>query len=176
MGPDFAAASVHTFADASLGVTSGSLRSVSGVIVFMYGMPAAWKSKMRTVSTSSSTAAEWIPMSDAIELEESLYSVAGFFNGSKVKRVPLWRDNRSAVLSARKGIDGTEEIQRRARRVASRFAQVLPEYLRIFFTPTKAQLADGITKSMNPQALRNIFDLQALDCVPFCTLVARFNF
>ena len=100
--------------------------------------------------------------------------------GTSVPKGALWRDNRGAVLSGRKGPMGSEEIPKKTRHVALRFAKVLPEYQRLWFCPTELQRADGLTKSGNSMALRNVFHTglgppmdfedengdEDIDCVP----------
>ena len=76
--------------------------------------------------------------------------------GKKQPEGPLWCDNRGAVVCARKGPDGTDEIPKRTRHVALRFARVLPEARRLWFCPTNDQLADGLTKSGNSAALQKL--------------------
>lgn len=153
-----AAAPVHTFTDASFGVTYREMRSVSGVGIFLFGTPVAWKTKVQTVFAISTTESEWIALSDGIELGVGVQSLAEFLIGKeKSPKGPLWCDNRGAVISGRKGIKNTEEIPKRTRHVALRFAKVLTEAERLWFCPTDYQKADGLTKSVNPFALKHIF-------------------
>ena len=150
---------VHTFTDASFGVTYKELRSISGVVVYLWGCPIAWKSKVQSVFAGSTTEAEWIAMSDGIELANSIHSLTEFFFGdpNAVKKGPLYCDNRGAVVCGRKGHEDTAEIPKKTRHVALRFARVLDEKDRLWFCPTDEQKADGLTKSRNTHALRQIF-------------------
>ena len=120
-----------------------------------------WKSKVQTVFTNSTTASEWVALSDAIELEQSAYELHQFLVGKPVPKGGLHCDNRSAVVSARKGPDGIAEIGKRTRHVALRFSAVLPECRRLWFVPTDFQKADGLTKSTNAQALRNLLHVDS---------------
>ena len=154
---------VHTFTDASFGVVYRSLRSISGVIVYLFGTPIAWRSKVQSVFSSSTCQSEWIAMCEGIELEDSILGLVDFVLGKQPNgnAGPIWCDNRSAVMSARKGPNCTDEIPKRTRHVALRFAQVLPHAGRLWFCPTNEQLADGLTKSNNPAALRSIVHCKA---------------
>ena len=71
-------------------------------------------------------------------------------------KLTIWCDNRSAVITSRKGAN-TEEIPKRTRHVALRHCKVLNHSQRIWFCPTDLQLADGLTKSCNAVALRHLF-------------------
>ncbi len=66
-------------------------------------------------------------------------------------------DNRSAVLTARKGNEGMADMSRKARHVAIRFNKVLDISKVLVFCPTDEMLADGLTKTINEQALKNLF-------------------
>jgi hypothetical protein len=154
-----ARAPVHTFTDASFGVTYREMRSISGVVIYMHGTPVAWKSKVQSVFASSTTESEWVAMADGIAIGEGVQVLKEFLVGSEkpLEKGPLWCDNRSAVICGRKGPANTDEIPKRTRHVALRFAKVLTEFERLWFCPTMDQRADGLTKSGNPFALRHIF-------------------
>ena len=125
----------------------------------MHGTPVARKSRGQTVFGGSPSEAEWIALADGIQVGEGVQVLKEFLAASKVPvdKGPLWCDNRSAVICGRKGLTGTDEIPKRTRHVALRFAKVLEEADRIWFCPTADQRADGLTKSCNPFALRHIF-------------------
>ena len=151
---------VHTYSDASFGVTYREMRSITGIVVYLHGVPVAWRSRVQTVFASSTTESEWIAASDALELTESVSSLHNFLCARKpdpTQEPPLFCDNRGAVISGRKGLQGSEEIPRRTRHVALRFIRVLEASKRLWFIPTAAQRADGLTKSTNPTALKLIF-------------------
>jgi hypothetical protein len=147
---------VHTFTDASFGVVYKSLRSISGVVVYLYGTPIAWRSKVQSVFASSTTESEWIALAEGVELEASVHALLDFLIGKPQEPGPLWCDNRGAVVCGRRGPECTDEIPKRTRHVALRLSKVLQEHKRLWFCPTNDQLADGLTKSANSTALRNI--------------------
>ena len=147
---------VHTFTDASFGVTYKEMRSISGVVIYLYGTPIAWKSKVQTVFASSTTESEWIAMSDGIEVGQSVSALYRFLIGDPVAKLgPLWCDNRGATLSARQR--DVTDIAKKTRHVALKHAKVLTEGERVWFCPTLDQKADGLTKSVNSHALEMIF-------------------
>jgi hypothetical protein len=149
-------APVHTFTDASFGVAYKTMRSISGVVIYLHGVPVAWRSKVQTVFASSTTESEWIALSEGVEMETSVIGLQEFLMGKSQDAGPLWCDNRGAVVCARKGPDGTDEIPKRTRHVALRFAKVLPQCRRLWFCPTNHQLADGLTKSTNSGSLKKL--------------------
>jgi len=152
---------LHIFADASFGTEYKAFKSISGVVVFLYGAPIAWKSRVQTVFSSSTTQSEWIALSDAIEYSSTLTGMRDFLMGrseldSDHPAGPLYCDNRAAVLNARKDRSEADELARASRHVALKFASVTHNNKRLLWTPTDRQLADGLTKSGNRQALINL--------------------
>ncbi len=147
---------LHSFSDASFGVVYQSMKSISGSLVCLYGFPVAWKSKAQSVFTSSTVSSECVALSDAIELEQSVYGLLEFIEGKKT-RGPLWSDNRGAVITARKGESDRESIPKKSRRIALRFCRVLGESDRVMFSPTSDMKADGLTKSRDIHALQHLF-------------------
>ncbi len=155
--PKQAKAPLATFTDASFGVAYQSYKSISGVIIYMFGTPVAWRSKRQTLVAASTTESEWVALADGIVLEQGPRALLDFFYGSKHADGPLFCDNRGAVVSGRKGLADVGEIAPKTRHVALRHAQVLHQKDRLWFIPTDKQKADGLTKSLNRDALKNIY-------------------
>ena len=150
---------LHTYADASFGTEFKTMKSVTGIIVYMHGCPVAWKSKVQSVFTSCTTQSEWVAMADAIQFSSTLHGLSSFLYNkteSGQPEGPVWGDNRGAVLNARKGTLNQDELSKVSRHIALRFANVLDESERIWWTPTDRQRADGLTKSSNRAALKNM--------------------
>jgi hypothetical protein len=152
---------VHTFTDASFGVTYRDLKSISGAVIFLHGTPVAWKTKVQSVFATSTSESEFIGISDGLAIGEGVQSVRNFIQGTDELATdssgPIWVDNRSAVLVGRKGLEGTDEIPKKSRHVALRYAAVLRQNNRLLFVPTDLQKADGLTKSCNAGALQMLF-------------------
>ena len=151
---------VNLFTDASFGVVYKTLRSITGVCVYLHGMPIAWKTKVQTVHTSSTAESEWVALADGIEFSQSVYGLQRFLVGKPEisdNEGAILCDNRTAVVNARKGTDGLEEIPKKTRHIALRYARVLEHAKRIWFVPTDKQLADGMTKSVHRNPLLQIF-------------------
>ena len=152
---------VHLFTDASFGVEYKTLRSITGVVVYLHGTPIAWKTKVQTIHTSSTTESEWVALADGIEFSRSCYGLQNFLGGkteTEPEKGPIWCDNRPAVINARKGPEGIEEIPKKTRHIALRYARVLEHSKRLWYVPTDVELADGLTKSNNREALLHIFE------------------
>ena len=151
---------VTLFTDASFGVVYKTLRSITGVMVYLHGMPIAWKTKVQTLHTSSTTESEWVALADGIEFSQSVYGLQRFLVGRNEiedNEGSILCDNRCAVINGRKGPEGLEEIPKKTRHIALRYARVLEHGSRIWFVPTDKQLADGMTKSNHRNPLLQIF-------------------
>jgi hypothetical protein len=159
---------VYTFSDASFGVCYKSLRSISGVAIFLRGTIVAWKSSRQSLFTGSTSESEYVALSDAIQLEQGCHALSRFLLGNSEMLDgnpvgPLWCDNRSAVLTARQGVSNVDAIAKKSRHIALRFSRVLTQSERIWFTPTTMQLSDGLTKSKCREALMNLFNSHRLN-------------
>ena len=151
---------VTLFTDASFGVAYKTLRSITGVCVYLHGMPIAWKTKVQTIHTSSTTESEWVALADGIEFSQSVYGLQRFLTGRPEiadNEGAIMQDNKPVVINARRGEEGTEEIPKKTRHIALRYARVLEHAKRIWFVPTDLQLADGLTKSVHRNPLLQIF-------------------
>ena len=152
---------VYLFTDASFGVAYKSMKSVSGIAVYLHGCIIAWRSKVQTIMTNCTTQSEWVALSDGIEFSSTIYGLDLCLKGENENSPhdgPIITDNRGAVLIGRKGPQNVEEIPRRSRHVCLKFAHVLENHRRLFWCPTTAQRADGLTKSGNPEALRSLLN------------------
>ena len=110
---------------------------------------------------------EWVACSTAIELASGphlvLKFVSGRTNNAEVESEgPVLCDNRSAVLSGRKGTEGIAELKRPTRHIALRHQRVLENAKRLFYAKTTEMRADGLSKSSNTHALRIIFEPDVL--------------
>ena len=151
---------LHLHCDASFGVEFKTMKSVSGIAVFLHGTIIAWRSKVQSIMTNCTTQSEWVSLSEGLEFSSTIYGLKSFLTGSSESEPldgAIFNDNRGAALIGRKGPDGIDEIPRRSRHICLRHAAVLQEHKRLFWCPTGAMLADGLTKSSNAQALKALF-------------------
>ena len=131
------------------------MKSITGIVVFLHGTPIAWRSKVQSILTTFTTQSEWVALSDGIEYSSTIYGLQRFLVGRPEvadNKGPIWTDNRGAALIGRKGLEGRDEIPRKSRHVALKYANVLEQNKRLFWVPTQQQLADGLTKSVNRAA------------------------
>ena len=152
---------LYLFTDASFGVAYKSMKSVSGIAVYLHGCIIAWRSKVQTIMTNCTTQSEWVALSDGIEFSSTIYGLDLFLKGENEgspHQGPIITDNRGAALIGRKGPENVEEIPRRSRHVCLKYAHVLDNHSRLFWCPTTNQKADGLTKSGNPEALRSLLN------------------
>jgi hypothetical protein len=149
---------IQTHTDASYGVVFKSLKSISGVVCFLYGMPVSWRSTVQTIFTNSTMESEWVALSDGIQLEESVYSLAHFLTNKSKEEFGLgglWCDNRAVVHCSKRD---TESLPSKSRHVSLRHAHVATQQARISLVPTEMERADGLTKSISPAGLMGIFN------------------
>ena len=73
------------------------------------------------------------------------------------ERGPLWCDNRSVVLAARK--EDYSDMPRKTRHVALRYCHVKEHANRLFFCTTKMQRGDAMTKPPTAEMVKLLFEL-----------------
>ncbi|MBQ28094.1 MAG: hypothetical protein CMH81_08185 [Nitrospiraceae bacterium] len=152
---------IHLFTDASFGVEYKAMKSITGIVLYLHGTPIAWRSKVQSIFTSCTTQSEFVALSDAIQFSNTIYGLQRFLIGKPETDEncgPIWSDNRGAVLIGRKGNKNRDEIPKRSRHVALKYSEVLNHSERLFWVPTENQRADGLTKSLNKEALRMIMN------------------
>ena len=160
------AAPLTVYTDASPGVAHQSFKSISGIVIYLFGTPIAWRSKRQTLAAASTTESEWVALADGLVMEQGPRALVDFMYGSSQKVGPVVCDNRGAVVSGRKGVEDAGEIPPKTRHVALRHAKVLENHDRLWFCPTEKQKADGLTKSPSRQALSNIFGDKSFPYIP----------
>lgn len=138
------------------------MRSISGILILLRGMPVHWKSSTQTVTSTSTCASETVAQSDLIVVSEEVHQIHSMLlrgvddvTSEPSTKGPLYCDNRSTVLNAKK--DDISDVPKKSRHVALRCQKVLEEGIRSIFTPTDMQLADGMTKS--PSDGRMLFNI-----------------
>lgn len=130
----------NLFSDASFASCCVTLRSTSGMILYMRGTPVIWKTARQTVRSYSTSESEFIAASDALVLELSA-GFKTFFDPIPDEITPLWVDNQSAI-----SVSKSHVIKEKSRHYALRHMRVRDASKRIFYCPTNLQKADGLTK------------------------------
>ena len=146
---------VDVFSDADF-ANSASIKSVSGMVVRMYGNCVFWRSKRQEIIAGDSTEAELIAMSSTAN--ELMWAKQLCTDLSLTAQKPtLWGDNESANLLAVKPISSDRSKHIRGRHLRVR------EYLQldkmaVKWIGTKEMLADGFTEVLPRPALANLRD------------------
>ena len=139
---------ISSFADASFAPSSFiKARSITGIVLFLYGVPIAWKSSPQTLVSRSTMEAEWVAQSSSIALTQPVQATLNFLRGvpeAEVVKSPLCLDNRSALLGARHSLGQMTKVTRHG---ATRHAAVREESDRLLFTSTELQRAEATTKN-----------------------------
>ena len=144
---------VYSDADIANGVT---LKSVSGMVLRMYGNCVFWRSKRQDIIAGDTTEAKLIAMSSA---ENELMWIKQLCTDLSItaRKPTLWGDNKSANLLAVNPISSD-----RSKHIPVRHLRVR-EYLEhdemdVQWVGTKEMLADGFTKTLPGCALSDLRD------------------
>jgi len=146
---------LNGFADADWGTCLDSRRSVSGVCVFLGTSLITWKSKKQEVASGSSTEAEYRSM--AVATKELLW-LAQMLKDLHVEmefQVKLFCDNKSAMHIANNSVfhERTKHVEIDCHTTRDR---VKNGFLKVLHVDTENQLADILTKALQPGPFRSI--------------------
>jgi len=139
---------ISGFSDASYGDDSKDSKSTYGYILFINSMPIHWVSRKQAYVATSTTAAEYMAMSECVHELIWLYQLLTQM-GLKAKKPVLYADNQPAI----KTITG-DNIQKTSsrRHIRIRFHHVRDEWqqgnIRIEYVQSKQNLADIFTKPL----------------------------
>ena len=144
---------VYSDADFANGV---SLKSVSGMVLRMYGTCVFWRSKRQDIIAGDTTEAELIAMSSATN--EFLW-IKQLCIGLSItaKKPTLWGDNKSANVLAVNPISSDRSKHIRVRHLRVR-QYVEHDEMDVQWVGTKEMLADGFTKTLPGPALSDVRD------------------
>jgi hypothetical protein len=139
-------------------------KSVSGMLVYMFGDPVVWRSKRQSIIARSSCESEIIAMSDtAKELMWTTKLVVDLGLGGAIPI--LWGDNQSANTLAKDPIASDRSKHIRTRHLSIQEHVELEECI-IKWVGTDDQLADVLTKSLAGPAHRKFRDKLHVRPVP----------
>jgi hypothetical protein len=146
---------VDVFSDADF-ASSASMKSVSGMVVRMYGNCVFWRSKRQEIIAGDTTEAELIAMSSTAN--ELMWAKQLCTDLSLTAQKPtLWGDNKSANLLAVNPISSDRSKHIRVRHLRVREYVELDE-MTVKWIGTKEMLADGFTKVLPGPALADLRD------------------
>ena len=144
---------MYSDADFANGV---SLKSVSDMVLRMYGKCVFWRSKRRDIIAGDTTEAELIAMSSAAN--ELTWIKQLCTDLSITSKTPtLWGDNKSANLLAVNPISSDRSKHIRVRHLRVR-EYVRRDEMDVQWVGTKEMLADGFTKTLPGSALSDLRD------------------
>ena len=128
-------------------------KSISGMNMFLCGVPVFWRSRQQKAVSLSSTEAEWYALSEAVK--EILFVAMVLLDmGISVKTpIVVKVDNMGAIFMTENASSGA-----RTRHVDTRwhFVRELSEdkFITVVFVPTAENWADGFTKNLPSEVLR----------------------
>ena len=144
---------VYSDADFANGV---GLKSVSGMVLRMYGNCVFWRSKRQNIISGYTTEAELIAMSTAAN--ELMWIKQLCTDLSITAEEPtLWGDNKSANLLAVNAISSDRSKHIRVQHLRVR-EYVEHEEMDVHWVGTKKMLADGFTKTLPWPAISDLRD------------------
>ena len=129
------------------------LKSISGMLLRVYGNPVYWRSKRQPVIAGDTTEAELIAMSSAAN--ELVWGKQLLLDLDLVAVKPtLWGDNKSANILANNPIASDRSKHVRVKHLRVREYVELDE-IRVEWVGTVDQLADAFTKVLPGPALKS---------------------
>ena len=144
---------VYSDADFANGV---SLKSVSGMVLRMYGNCVFWRSMRQDIIAWDTTEAELIAMSSAANELMWIKQLCTDFSIT-AKKPTLWGDDKSANLFAVNPISSDRSNYIRVRHLSVR-EYVEHDEMDVQFVGTKEMLAEGFTKAFPGLALSDLRD------------------
>jgi len=152
------------FVDAGYGSDKVTRRSPTGWVVFFGGSPIAWKSRLQERVTTSSAEAEYTALASVVK--ELMWIRMIIFNiklplPAISATTPIFEDNSSTIMIAENKTvnDRTKHIDEKMHFI--REVLLLRQY-KLWFVPTKFQIADILTKGLTtdfPLHVENLFSL-----------------
>jgi hypothetical protein len=142
---------LDAYVDASYGVP----RSVTGYIVRLGGTAIIWRSKLQSVASQSTMEAEYVALSEVLKevlFVRQLMEEIGF--GQK-NATCIYEDNNACISLAKDPV-----FRDRAKHIAVRFHLIRNELangsVEIKWIDTKNQIADGLTKPVSEEKLKQL--------------------
>ena len=129
------------------------MKSTSGVAVYYRGVALLWSSRKQTIVATSTAAAEYCAIHDAIELTKGHGFLAALVPGD-VEFPKIFNDNQSALAISKQTIPS-----RKSRHLMIRMANVHQYQDRLNFISSGLNLGDQFTKAnMSREKLKQLFE------------------
>ena len=145
---------IVTYTDSDWAGDKDTRLSISGFIIFVMGVPIAWRSKQMKGVTLSSSEAECVSLSEAAKEIKFIYQIMTSM-GLQVKTpITVRVDNVGAIF-----MSGNMSTSPRTRHVDIRYAYVREYvqdgFIKIIFVKTKENYSDGFTKNVSAEIYKS---------------------
>jgi hypothetical protein len=140
---------VFGYSDSDWAGDTETRKSTSGYAFFVAGGLVSWKSKRQSIVTLSSTEAEYVALTEALQEAAWLRGllVELGFERSSLEPMPISEDNQSTI-----NLSTNQANSNRTKHIDVRYHYCRQEYhsghVDIRYLPTEVQVADGLTKSL----------------------------
>ena len=139
---------IRIYTDADWANNEEDRKSVSGLLIQVYGASTAWQTKRQRIVSKSSTVAEYLAVDDGVE--EALWTkllVETLLKVSSLPAIPLMMDNKSTIkrLTNGKGSEAQKTVDCRYFSIRDAISH---GHLNLQYCPTTKMLADGFTKAL----------------------------
>jgi hypothetical protein len=142
-------------------------KSITGFVIYLFGVPVSWLSKKQTIIAKSSTAAEFIAADHAIDAAEVIRCIVDEITMKPTPTI-LKMDSTSAIARIKR--EGLAPMQKM---VDIKFKSVKSKWQEGFMTithlPTEEMPADLLTKALPAPALLEKRKLCALHAWMICS-------
>lgn len=141
---------LHAFCDADWASDIDKRRSCTGLVTIMSGAAISWTSKRQPIVALSSTEAEYIAMSSAVNEIIWLKQLADEINKDIVGKVTLYCDNQSAIK-----LSESDAFRPRTKHIDIRYHHLREKVdegvIDVKFTSTNLMAADSLTKAVTKE-------------------------
>ena len=145
---------LYVYSDSDWAGDKDNRRSVSGYVMFLCGVPIAWRSKQQKTVALSSSEAEFVAASEAVKDILFVVQVLESLNIAVEKPVTVRVDNMGAIF-----MSGNNSSSARTRHVDTRwhFVRELVEdkVIEVVFVRSKDNKSDMYTKNLNGELFDN---------------------
>lgn len=150
-----------TYADSDWAEDRTSRKSISGVIVKVFGGPASWSSRKQDIVSTSTTEAEFYALSEAVKESLWLSHILKDFDINVEHPLPIRSDNQSTIkmVENSKFSSRTKHIDVRLHFVRD---NVDKEIIKINYIPSEDNVADLLTKPLAGIKIQHLRRLASL--------------
>ncbi|GMF50273.1 unnamed protein product [Phytophthora fragariaefolia] len=157
---------VRVYTDADWANNEEDRKSVSGVLVQVFGCPVSWQTKRERIVSKSSTIAEYLAADDGVE--EAVWTkmqVERLMKSQDGPAIPAMMDNKSTIkrLTNGKSSDAQKTVDCRFFSIREAVTSGL---LQLIYCPTTEMLADGLTKALGTTRFHELRAAIGIQLIP----------